>query len=483
MLNMTGLDPSALWRQFQELSVVPRPVKHEQAVVEYVREIGQRLGLFSQTDEVGNIVLRKPASPGMEHRSAVILQCHLDMLPEKNTGAQHDSQVDPVRLAIEGEWLTAEGASLGANGIAISAALAVLEADDIEHGPLEVLFTVEGEGGMAGARHLRPGLLEGRTLLNLNADRHGKLFVGCAGSIDVVVEHSYVSERLQEGYSTRRVCINGLKGGHSGCDINLQRANANKLMVRLLKCLSVVDVRVISIKGGSFRNAIPREAFAEIAVPSEKLESAIHIVEELVETVQAELAEGEPDVAVFMVDAGESTAGRAMPLIDQRSWLDVLHALPDGIERMSLGIQGVVETSSNLALVEIQNGSICVEHMVRSLIDSAREDHADALQGLYRLLGARVSTRNGYPGWKPAIDSQVVKIMTKAHHELFEAAPDISVLHAGLECALLGSTYPQWDMVSFGPTINFAHSPDEKVHLPSVSHFWALLKHSLKNIP
>ena len=482
MTQLVELSPQPIWRHFQALCKIPRPSKHEDAVRTYVKEFGESLGLETIVDEVGNLIIRKPATPGMENRRGVVFQSHLDMVPQKNADTDHDFTRDPIKAYVDGEWVTAEGTTLGAdNGIGVVAAMAVLESTDIPHGPLEALFTIDEESGMTGAHGLKPGILQGEIMLNMDSEDEGELYVGCAGGVDVSVSHRYQEESLAEGYKSFHLSLKGLKGGHSGVDIKLQRGNANKLMVRLLKALSAKDVRLVEYSGGTLRNAIPREAFAQIVIPSDNQDEAARIVDEHLEMFRVELAEVEPNLNLVMMES--EPAQKAMSKAYQSQLLDTLHVSPNGVHRMSLSVEGVVETSNNLAVIKVKDGEIAVENMVRSLIDSAREDHAESIASLYRLIGAEVKKQGAYPGWKPNTESTILKTMVDIHEQLFGYKPEIKVIHAGLECGLLGSAYPNWDMISFGPTIQFPHSPDEKVHIPAVENFWNYLVKTLEAIP
>ncbi|WOG25404.1 aminoacyl-histidine dipeptidase [Endozoicomonas sp. 8E] len=482
MTQLVELSHQPIWRHFQALCKIPRPSKHEDAVRAYVKEFGENLGLDTLVDEVGNVIIRKPATQGMENCRGVVLQSHLDMVPQKNADTEHDFTKDPIRAYVDGDWVTAEGTTLGAdNGIGVAAAMAVFESTDIPHGPVEALFTIDEESGMSGAHGLKPGLLNGEIMLNMDSEDEGELYVGCAGGVDISVSHSYQEESLEEGYSSFSLALKGLKGGHSGVDIKLQRGNANKLMVRLLKALTGIGARLAEYSGGSLRNAIPREAFAQVAIPSCNREEAARIVDEYLNVFRTELAEVEPDLSL-VIQASESVQ-KAMPLEAQSQLLDTLHVSPNGVHRMSLSVEGVVETSNNLAVIKIKEGRITIENMVRSLIDSAREEHAESIAGLYRLMGAEVKKQGAYPGWKPNTESTILKTMKDIHEQLFGYEPEIKVIHAGLECGLLGSAYPNWDMISFGPTIRFPHSPDEKVHIPAVENFWNYLIKTLEAIP
>lgn len=483
MLQLEALKPEALWRHFSALCHIPRPSGHEQAVCEHIRHFGEQLGLETLRDSTGNIIIRKPATAGMEDRPGVILQGHVDMVPQKNADTDHDFIRDPITVCMEGPWVTARGTTLGAdNGIGVAAAMAVLEARDIEHGPLEALFTVDEESGMTGARNLKAGLLQGQILLNLDSEDEGRLCVGCAGGVDLVIQGHYSPEAAPADYLCMDIALTGLKGGHSGVDIHLQRGNANKLMVRLLKELTALGGALVCFKGGSLRNAIPREAFVTLALPADREAQAQALVEHQLAAFKAELTQAEAADIRLSLSRSQASATGIMPMAEQVRWLDALHVSPNGVHRMSLSLEGIVETSNNLAIVTIGNGRITVENMVRSLVDSVREEHAKAISGLYHLLGGEVHTKGAYPGWKPNPASSLLKTMTDVHKALFGREAEIDVIHAGLECGLLGHTYPHWEMISFGPTIRFPHSPDEKVHTGAVENFWRYLLAVLKAV-
>ena len=483
MSLISELKPEAIWQHFLDICSIPHPSRHEAALTQHAKQFADRLALESIIDEVGNLIIRKPATAGMEDRAGIILQGHLDMVPQKNAETDHNFLQDPIRPYIEGDWVTAEGTTLGAdNGIGVAAALAILESTDIQHGPLEVLLTVDEESGMTGAKGLQSGLLKGSLMLNLDSEEEGELCVGCAGGMDVVINDDYQPEVLKGDFKVIDISITGLKGGHSGQDINRQRGNANKLMVRLLKILAEQSGRILSLKGGSLRNAIPREAFASVAIASDHFETVRRLLREFSSIIQSELAEVEPEL-LLNVNNADVIEPMVLPLMVQQQWLDVLHASPAGVARMSVSVEGVVETSNNLAVVALSEGKIRVDNMVRSLVDSAREDHGEAIAGLYRQLGARVSKQGAYPGWKPNMNSVILKVLIETHKSLFGYEPKVKVIHAGLECGLLGNAYPDWDMVSLGPTIKFPHSPDEKASIPAVRNFWHYLTHILKNVP
>ncbi|MDD7804724.1 MAG: aminoacyl-histidine dipeptidase [Endozoicomonas sp. (ex Botrylloides leachii)] len=478
-----NIQPEILWRHFGDLCAISRPSGYEQAVCAHIKQFGERLRLKTIIDEVGNIIISKPATQGMENRKGIVMQGHVDMVPQKNADTVHDFTKDPIKAYIDGEWVTAKGTTLGAdNGIGVAAAMAILESKDIAHGPLEVLFTIDEESGMTGAKGLRDNVLQGEILLNMDSEEEGTLCIGCAGGVDVVVKGGYLPVKANPAYKTYLLAIRGLKGGHSGIDIILQRANANKLMIRLLKALMPMGVELASLNGGSLRNAIPREAFATLTIADNYMDEIAGIIDAHLDIFRSEFADVEPDLSITLSVVNQKVA-TVMPSAEISRWLDALHVSPNGVYRMSLNVEGVVETSNNLAIIAIADGSIKIENMLRSLIDSAKEEHAEMIKGLYRLLDAEVELKGSYPGWRPNRSSEIMKTMIKTHKELFGSEPEVEVIHAGLECGLLGSTYPHWDMISFGPTIRCAHSPDEKVRISSVENFWKYLLATLKNAP
>ncbi|PJE79277.1 Cytosol non-specific dipeptidase [invertebrate metagenome] len=480
-INM--LEPKPVWSQFDQILQIPRPSKHEEAISNHLQAFAEKHHLECVKDEVGNVIIRKPATKGMEDCKGVILQAHMDMVPQKNSDTEHDFLKDSIKAYQNGEWVLAEGTTLGADdGIGIAAALAVLASSDIQHGPLEVLCTVDEETGMTGAEGLKAGVLQGSVLLNLDSEEDGELCIGCAGGIDIVIKGQYTPEAVSDDKKLCKISLTGLKGGHSGQDINRGRGNANKLMVRLLKTLSDLDSRVVSFHGGSLRNAIAREAFVTIAVDTDKSDLIAARIDECQSLYCTELGDIEPDLSLIMTAVEREGVVSVMPQSAQENWLNVLDASPVGVQRMSTTVEGVVETSNNMAMICIEEGSIQVDNMSRSLIDSAIDDLAERIAGVYRVLGAEVSKLGRYPGWRPNAHSPILEQMKQTHVRLFGEEPVVKVIHAGLECGLLGSLYPEWDMISFGPTILGAHSPDEKVNIQTVEKFWTYLVDVLQNI-
>ncbi|WP_281646330.1 aminoacyl-histidine dipeptidase [Parendozoicomonas sp. Alg238-R29] len=482
MSDLLNLKPAALWTHFQNICNIPHPSGEEDAVRQYVLGFAEKHGLKAETDEAGNVVIRKPATPGFENRVGVVLQGHLDMVPQKNADTEHDFSKDPIQAYVDGEWVKARGTTLGAdNGIGMAAALAVLEDKELQHGPVEALFTIDEERSMVGAEELKSGWLQGKILLNLDTEEEGELYVGCAGGVDAIAEATYTEESAEAGVNWLSLEVKGLKGGHSGCDIHLQRGNANKIMVNLLKALQTAGVRVASINGGSLSNAIPREAFAVVAAPADKAEEVAAIVDEQLSISRNILAETDGGIIITAnaADAGEKVMAQA----DQQKWLDLFHAMPNGVDRMSESVEGVVETSNNFAIMTVSEGKIGVHCFARSLVDSATSEIGERLIGLMRLAGMEARLEGQFPGWQPNMDSAILASMKETYNSLYGKIPEVKVIHAGLECGLLGSKYPEWDMLSIGPTICFPHSPDEKVEINSVEKFWSLLSEALARVP
>ena len=481
MSDLHNLKPAALWKHFQDICNIPHPSGEEEALRQHVLAFASDNGLEAETDEAGNVVIRKPATPGFENRVGVVLQGHLDMVPQKNADTDHDFSKDPIQAYIDDGWVKARGTTLGAdNGIGMAAAMAVLESKGLQHGPVEALFTIDEERSMVGAEELNPGWLKGNILLNLDTEEEGELYVGCAGGVDALGEASYIEETVA-GMNWLRLEVKGLKGGHSGCDIHLQRGNANKIMVNLLKALQVAGVRVASVEGGSLSNAIPREAFATVAVPADKAENVASIVDQQLTVARNILAATDAGVTITATDveAGE----KVMTLAEQQKWLDLFHAMPNGVDRMSESVEGVVETSNNFAIMTVGEGKVHVHCFARSLVDSATSEMGERLAGVMRLAGMDARLEGQFPGWQPNMDSAILASMKETYKALYNKTPEVKVIHAGLECGILGSKYPTWDMLSIGPTICFPHSPDEKVEIESVEKFWNLLSEALVRVP
>ena len=481
--SISELQPKEVWRHFYALTQIPRPSKKEQKAAEYILEFGKKLGLKSIKDEIGNIIISKPATPGLEKCRGIILQAHIDMVPQKNNDKKHDFEKDPIEAYVDGEWLTANGTTLGAdNGIGVAAAMAVLESKTIAHGSLEVLITIDEETGMTGAKNLSPKSLKGEILINLDSEDEGEIYVGCAGGLDGTYTFKYKKEELPKGYIPLQLNVTGLKGGHSGMDIILGRANANKVIFRLLKILTnKIDARLVSIDGGSLRNAIPREAFAVIAIDKNKETELKKIVADFQKTIKAEYQAVDDGIKILI----EKTA-KPKEVINKKTQIaliDAIYACPNGVIRMSDAMPGLVETSTNLAIVKSDAGKIEVKCLMRSSVDTAKDDLAEAMESVFRMAGAKSEFTGGYSGWKPNVKSPILVVMQETYKKLYKKTPEIKAIHAGLECGIFGGIYPKWDMISFGPTIRHPHSPDEKVNIATVDKFWKFLVATLKNAP
>ena len=481
--EIINLEPKAVWGYFYQLTQVPRPSKKEEKIQDFMMAFGKSLGLPTEKDAVGNIIIRKPATPGMENRKGIILQGHLDMVPQKNNATVHDFGKDPIDAWIDGEWVKAKGTTLGAdNGIGVAAAMAVLASKELVHGPVEALFTCDEETGMTGANGLQPGWLKGDILLNMDSEDEGELYVGCAGGVNGTAEFEYDEVIVPAGMVPFKVYLTGLKGGHSGLDIILGRGNANILLARFLKyAVRELDVRLAEINGGGMRNAIPREAYAIVAVPEENVADFKVAVSQYESIYKAELSLVEPGLS-FTTEATEMPKSLIEEIV-QDDLIDAVNACPNGVIRMSDSMPGLVETSTNLATVKSENGVIMVKCLLRSSVDSAKDDLAERIDSVFTLAGATVIFDGAYPGWKPNMDSAILKEMKAIYENKFGKVPEVKAIHDGLECGILGGAYPHWDMISFGPTMRFPHSPDEKVLIPTVEKFWDFLTETLKNAP
>ncbi len=483
--KITDLEPKEVWNIFHEITQIPRPSEHEEKIRDYVEQFGKNLGLETLRDEAGNLVIRKPATPGMENRKGVILQGHLDMVPQKNSDKVHDFESDPIETIVDGDWVKANGTTLGAdNGIGISSVLAILASDTLVHGPIEGLFTATEETGMDGANGLEAGILQGEILINLDSEDEGELYVGCAGGEDVNIKFSYKEKKTPRGYTGVKLGVTGLKGGHSGIDISLGRGNANKVFFRILgEAACKLGVRLSSISGGNLRNAIPREAFGVLAVKNTQIQEFLNLVDEVAGTIKNELAVTEPELTVSLepVEKPEFVINKKV----QNKLTKAIIACPNGVIRMSDSMPGLVETSTNLAIVKSDENkkTVRVACLMRSSVDSAKAELGTRLYSVFTLAGASVKFSGSYPGWKPNLDSPILKTMQEVYSQKFSKVPEIKAIHAGLECAILGGKYPHWDMISLGPTIRHPHSPDERVNVPTVQKFWDYLLETLKNIP
>lgn len=481
--DIRQLEPKALWQNFYDMTQIPRPSGKRKEIGDFLMNFGKSLGLETLQDEEGNVLVRKPATPGMENRKSIILQAHMDMVPQKNRGVDHDFEKDPIETIIEGDWVRANETTLGAdNGIGVAAAMAVLQATDLKHPMVEMFITVDEENGMHGAFGLQPNFLEGEILMNLDSEEEGELCVGCAGGLDANITFSYEEVAPTDDEVAYRVSLTGLKGGHSGIDIDLQRANANKLMFRFLKeAVAEDEVRLSSIEGGSLRNAIPREAFAVVTVPKGGEDDFLATVAEF-EALYTTEFDGVEDVVSLKAEPVDMPKG-LMPEEVQDDLINAVVACPNGAARFLPDAPDVVETSNNLAMIQSDGKNIEVKCLLRSSADSRKEELASEIESVFSLAGAKVEFAGGYPGWQPNLKSPILKEMKSIYERDFGTTPEVMIIHAGLECGILSTHYPHLDMISFGPTIQFPHSPDERVNVPSVQKFWDYLVTSLEEAP
>ena len=471
----SDLQPAAVWAHFATLCEIPRASKEEARLRDYLRAWAEARGLAVAVDAVGNLIIRKAGSPGREHFPGVILQAHLDMVCQKNSDSDHDFSSDPIRPVLRDGWLIAEGTTLGAdNGIGVALILAVLADASLDHGPLEALFTVDEEAGMGGAQGLAPGVLQGRLMLNLDTEVWGEFYLGCAGGVDVDVERAGRAEPLPGDCLPCRISLRGLRGGHSGVDIHEERGNAIKLLVRVLRELETAfPLRLAQLQGGTARNALPREAFATIAVTPAVFAALPERLAEIEARLALELSGIETGLALSIAPA---EASQVLSQADQAVWLASLHAAPHGVRRMSRQVPGVVETSNNLGIVDVQaTGGHC-NFMVRSLLDSGSTALADEIVSLFALSATRAEKSGYYPGWAPNPASPLLALCQSVYRRDFGAESAVQVIHAGLECGIIGAKHPGLDIVSFGPTIHGAHAPGESVEVSSVDRSYSLLK-------
>ena len=477
--EIKNLEPKEVWSNFAKLNSIPRPSKKEEKIREFMVDFGKKLGLETIVDPVGNVIIKKPASKGMEDRKTVVLQGHLDMVCQKNNDTDFDFDTQGIQMYVDGDWVKAKGTTLGAdNGLGVSAIMAILESKDIAHPPIEALFTIDEETGMTGAIGLQAGYLDGEILLNLDTEDDDEIGVGCAGGIDITGTKLYQEQNISDKAKAFKITVKGLQGGHSGMDIHKGFGNANKLMNRILYAMQ--DEMLISqIKGGSLRNAIPRESNA--IVVSEKETLMQEKFNGIVKSIKEEYATIEKDLEISMDEV--ELPKTAISKEDQYVLLRVVYGIPNGVYRMSPDIDDLVETSNNLARITMENGNIEIACLTRSSVESGKMDLAYQIQSVFELGKFKVELSGSYPGWKPNPNSEVVKLLENIYKDKFKEEPKILACHAGLECGILGTNYPEMDMVSFGPNIRGAHSPDEKASISSTQKFWNYLLDVLKNIP
>ncbi|GAB4160634.1 MAG: aminoacyl-histidine dipeptidase [Winogradskyella sp.] len=481
--DIRSLEPKALWNKFADLNAVPRPSKKEERVIKFMTNFGEGLGLETIEDEVGNVIIRKPATKGMEDRKAIVMQSHLDMVHQKNNDTVFDFDTQGIDMYVDGDWVKAKGTTLGAdNGLGVATIMAILESDSIAHPDLEALFTIDEETGMTGAQGLKGGLLKGEILLNLDTEEDDEIGVGCAGGIDVTATGSYNEQPVpKEGYKAYKIEVKGLQGGHSGMQIHEGLGNANKIMNRLLYAVAE-DIKVAEIDGGSLRNAIPRESVAVVVLKSDKEDILLNVLKALSETIKKEYKTMEPDLQMVFTETDLPKV--VMPFEAQSQLLKALYAAHNGVYRMSADIKDLVETSNNIARVIVKEGHIKVGCLTRSSVESSKMDLANALKATFELAGCEVEFSGSYPGWTPNMDSAILKVMVPIYEQLNNGEkPHVAACHAGLECGILGQNYPDMDMISFGPNIKGAHSPDERAQISSAQKYWEYVLEILKNIP
>jgi len=478
-MNLTNIEPQIIWKNFSALNAVPRPSKKEGKVIGFIKNFGEKLGLETRVDEVGNVIIKKPATSGMENRKSVILQSHLDMVCQKNADVNFDFQTQGIQMEIDGDWVKAKGTTLGAdNGLGVAAIMSILESSDIPHPALEALFTIDEETGMTGAIGLKPGELSGDILLNLDTEEDDEIDIGCAGGIDVTATQNFPLENANG--QIVKISVKGLQGGHSGMDIHKGFGNANVLLGRLLYTgAENQNIQLIAIDGGGLRNAIPREANAVLSVRNsvEFIEAANSLKAAILE----EFATIEKDLQINIENF--STPEKAISEEASKKIIFVMKAAHNGVYRMSPDVADLVESSNNMARVELKNGDLKILCLSRSSVDSTKYAVAEQLKSVFQLAGLQVEFSGSYPGWKPKPGSEIVKIMEKIYEKDFGEKPNVVACHAGLECGIIGANYPEMEMVSFGPTIRGAHSPDEKANIPSTQKFWKFLKEILSEIP
>lgn len=478
-MELSNIEPQIIWKNFSKLNAVPRPSKKEEKVIAFIKGFGENLGLETTVDEVGNVIIKKPATAGMENRKSIVLQSHLDMVCQKNNDVNFDFETEGIKMEIDGDWVKAKGTTLGAdNGLGVATIMSILESSDIPHPALEALFTIDEETGMTGALGLKPGQLTGDILLNLDTEEDDEIDIGCAGGVDVTITQNYATEAPKG--QVVRIEVKGLQGGHSGMDIHKGFGNANMILGRLLyKGVENQNVELISIDGGGLRNAIPREAVAIISVRNaqEFIQEATVLKTEILE----EFASVEAGLQINIENS--TSSDKAISEADSKKVILTLKALHNGVYRMSPDVADLVEASNNVARVELKGGELKILNLTRSSVDSSKYSTAEQLKSVAELAGMNVVFSGSYPGWKPRPGSEIVQIMEKIYTEKFNEKPHVVACHAGLECGIIGANYPEMEMVSFGPTIRGAHSPDEKANIPSAQKFWSFLKDILANIP
>jgi len=481
--EIRNLEPKALWNKFADLNEVPRPSKKEERVIEFMKNFGNSLGLETFEDDIRNVIIRKPATPGMENRKAIVMQGHLDMVHQKNADTVFDFDTQGIDMYVDGDWVRARGTTLGAdNGLGVATIMAILESKDIPHPAIEALFTIDEETGMTGALNLKGGILQGQILLNLDTEEDDEIDIGCAGGIDVTATRSYNEEEVPEGSVGHIITVKGLNGGHSGMDIHKGLGNANKIMNRLLfDAFENFGLQVAEINGGSLRNAIPRESVAKVIISEMFDEAYIFDMQEIINDIKAEYKTTEPNLTIEIVKC--DLPKKVMDLGVQEGIIRAIYAAHNGVYRMSADMADLVETSNNIARVIVKDGEISIGCLTRSSVETSKFDLANALRSAFELVGCEVELSGSYPGWTPNVNSEILDTLVGIYEKQNGEKPKVVACHAGLECGILGTNYPDMDMISFGPTIHGAHSPDERASISSAQKYWKFVLEILSNIP
>lgn len=481
--EIRNLEPKALWNKFADLNAVPRPSKKEERVIAFMMDFGKKLGLETVKDEVGNVIIKKPATKGMENRKTVVMQSHLDMVHQKNAGTNFDFDTQGIEMYVDGDWVRAKGTTLGAdNGLGVATIMAILESNDIPHPAIEALFTIDEETGMTGAMGLKGGLLQGEILLNLDTEEDDEIDIGCAGGVDVTAVREYNEEDVPENSVGYTITVNGLNGGHSGMDIGKGLGNANKIMNRLLfDGFENFGLQIAEIDGGSLRNAIPRESVAKVIISDIFDEAFVFDMQQVINDIKTEFKTTEPNLKITIEKS--DLPAKVMDLGVQEGLTRALYAAHNGVYRMSADMENLVETSNNIARVIVKDGKIHVGCLTRSSVETSKFDLANALRAAFELIGCEVTFSGSYPGWTPNVNSPILEVLKEIYEKQNGSKPNVVACHAGLECGILGTNYPDMDMISFGPTIKGAHSPDERASIKSAQKYWKFVLEILQNIP
>lgn len=482
--EVRNLEPKVLWNKFADLNAVPRPSKKEERVIAFMMKFGQELGLNTIKDEVGNVIIKKPATAGMENRKTIVMQSHLDMVHQKNNDTDFDFDTQGIEMYVDGEWVRAKGTTLGAdNGLGVATIMAILESTSIPHPAIEALFTIDEETGMTGAMGLKGGLLEGEILLNLDTEEDDEIDIGCAGGVDVTAVAEYDEEDTPADAVGYTITVKGLNGGHSGMDIDKGLGNANKIMNRLLfNGFENFGLQISTIHGGSLRNAIPRESIAQVAIAPIYDEAFTYDMQEIINEIKAEFKTTEPNLEII-IEKSTTAPTKVMPPMAQFYMVRSIYTAHNGVYRMSADFDNLVETSNNIAKITVADGNLTVQCLTRSSVETSKFDLANALRSAFELMGCEVTFGGSYPGWTPNANSEILDVLTSIYEKQNGTKPHVVACHAGLECGILGTNYPEMDMISFGPTIKGAHSPDERANITSAQKYWKFVLEILANIP